>query len=68
MPIYPGEIKGFKKIEIIERPDEPDQFEMDMRNSEDGSLRDRDDFNRWAVYLEKGILKVCFYPYQIKNY
>lgn len=68
MPIYPGEIEGWKKIEVIERPDEPDQFEMDLRNSEDGSLRDRDtNLNRWAVYLDKGILKVCFYPYHIKN-
>lgn len=68
LPIYPQEIKGFKKIEIVERPDEPDQFEMDLRNSKDGTLKDRDNFNRWAMYFEDGVLKICFYPYHIKNH
>ena len=52
---------------MIERPDEEEQFVMDMRNSEDGTLRDRDDFNRWAIYYEDGIVKICFYPYFIKH-
>jgi len=57
------EITGFKKIEIIERPEEPDAFENDLRNSEESELKERDTFERWAVYLEKDILKVCIYPY-----
>lgn len=61
--IMAEEIEGFKKIEIIERPDDELQFEEDLRNSKEGELKDRDQFDRWAVYLEKGILKVCIYPY-----
>ena len=48
------EIKGFRKIEIIERLE---------RNSEEGELKEKDTFERWAVYLEKDILKVYIYPY-----
>jgi len=65
--IMKEEIKSFKKIEIIERPADEEQFDEDIRNSGKNQLKDRDTFKRWAVYLEKGVLKVCFYPYGIKN-
>jgi len=57
------EINGFKKIEIIERPEDKDAFENDIKNSEEGELKEKDTFERWAVYLEKNVLKVCVYPY-----
>ena len=57
------EIKGFRKIEIIERLEDKDAFENDIRNSEKGELKEKDTFGRWAVYLEKDVLKVCIYPY-----
>lgn len=65
--IMKEEIKSFKKIEVIERPDNDEQFEEDIRHSGKNQLKDRDTFKRWAVYLEGGVLKVCFYPYSFKD-
>ena len=59
--IYPQDIKGWKKLEMIERPNNPNQFEDDLRNSKEGELKGRDQFNRWAIYLEGSTLKICVY-------
>ena len=39
------EIKGFRKIEIIERLEDIDAFENDIGNAEEGELKERDTSN-----------------------
>lgn len=75
MTIYKEEFNDVESIEIIERPSDIEQFEEDLRNSEEGELLERDiGLDRWAIYKEDGIragkkckvLKICFYPSAIK--
>jgi hypothetical protein len=70
MTRYKEEYDDAESIEIMERPNDPEQFEEDIRNCEEGELLEKDDFKRWSLYKKDGVragkkckvLKICFYP------
>lgn len=70
MTIYKEEFDEAESIEVIERPNNLEQFEDDIRNAEEGEFLEKDKFKRWAIYKEDGeragkkckVLKICFYP------
>lgn len=70
MKTYKEEFNDAESIEVMERHNDPEQFEEDLRNCKEGEFLGRDDFKRWAIYKEDGeragvkckVLKICFYP------
>lgn len=70
MTLYKEEFDDAESIEVMERPNDPEQFEEDIRNCKEGDLLEKDDFKRWSIFKEDGkragvkckVLKICFYP------
>lgn len=70
MTVYKEEFDDAESIEVMERPNDPEQFDEDIRNAKKGEFLEKDDFKRWAIYKEDGeragkkckVLKICFYP------